>query len=187
MKLPSPMMKPMRLLLAAATAAAVVACVPRPEPAPPSPPPVRPAPAVVRPTPPPPPAASDWRDLPLSAGSWLYREEEGASQALFGPLNGAASFSIRCDRATRQIALARGGVSGGTMMTLRTSSTSSNLPASAQMQPFPQAVSTVPASDRLLDAIAFSRGRFTVEVPGAPMLVIPAWPEAARVVEDCRG
>jgi hypothetical protein len=35
--------------------------------------------------------------------------------------------------------------------------------------------------------MVFSRGRFTVEVPGAPMLVIPAWPEPARVIEDCRG
>jgi hypothetical protein len=43
------------------------------------------------------------------------------------------------------------------------------------------------ARDPLLDQIAFSRGRFTIEAPGAAMLVIPAWPEAARVIEDCRG
>jgi len=38
----------------------------------------------------------------------------------------------------------------------------------------------------LLDAIAFSRGRFSVEAAGTARLVIPAWPEAARVVEACR-
>ena len=42
------------------------------------------------------------------------------------------------------------------------------------------------AYDPLLDAIAFSRGRFTVESESGAMLVLPAWPEPARVVEDCR-
>jgi hypothetical protein len=28
--------------------------------------------------------------------------------------------------------------------------------------------------------------RFAVEAQGAPALIIPAWPELARVVEDCR-
>ena len=37
-----------------------------------------------------------------------------------------------------------------------------------------------------LDAIAFSRGTFLVSIKGAADLVLPAWPEVARVVEDCR-
>ncbi len=92
---------------------------------------------------------------------------------------------VRCDRARRQVTLVRHGISTGNMMTVRTSSTARNLPLSGQAE---QAglFAVLPANDRLLDALAFSRGRFTVEVPGAPMLVIPAWPEAARVVEDCR-
>ena len=36
------------------------------------------------------------------------------------------------------------------------------------------------ANDPLLDAIAFSRGRFVVSMPGMAALVVPAWPEAAR-------
>jgi hypothetical protein len=180
-------MKPMRLALVGAIAA-VAACVPRPEPAPPAAPPVRPAPPVARPAPPPPPpAASDWRDIPLSPGSWSYRDEGAASQAVFGPLNGEASFLIRCERGSRLVTLSRAGAPAGTMMTLRTTSTAGNLPVSPQTQPLPRAVGTLPASDRLLDAIAFSRGRFTVELTGTAMLVIPSWPEPARVVEDCRG
>jgi hypothetical protein len=35
--------------------------------------------------------------------------------------------------------------------------------------------------------MAFSRGRFMVEAQGMATLVLPAWPEPARVVEDCRG
>jgi hypothetical protein len=42
------------------------------------------------------------------------------------------------------------------------------------------------AQDRLLDAIAFSRGRFSVEIAGTPRLILPSWPEPARAIEDCR-
>ena len=42
------------------------------------------------------------------------------------------------------------------------------------------------ALDPLLDAIAFSRGRFAVTMAGGSPLVVPAWPEAARTIEDCR-
>ncbi len=51
----------------------------------------------------------------------------------------------------------------------------------------------VTSNDPLLDALAFSRGRIGVIVlqsAGSPVqsvqLVVPAWPEIARVVEDCR-
>jgi hypothetical protein len=43
------------------------------------------------------------------------------------------------------------------------------------------------ANDPLLDALANSRGRLGFTVSSQPPLVVPAWPEAARVVEDCRG
>ncbi len=46
---------------------------------------------------------------------------------------------------------------------------------------------SLPANDPLLDAIGFSRGRFVVEQAGTPPLVLPAWAEVERVVEDCRG
>ena len=96
---------------------------------------------------------------------------------------GADAFTVRCDRAQNRITVARSGVAGGNMMTVRTSFGARNLPIASGRQP----VAALPASDRFLDTIVFSRGRFTVEVPGLPMLVIPSWPEPARVVEDCRG
>ena len=40
--------------------------------------------------------------------------------------------------------------------------------------------------DPVLDAMAFSRGRFLVEQAGMPTLVVPAWAEVGRVTEDCR-
>jgi hypothetical protein len=42
------------------------------------------------------------------------------------------------------------------------------------------------AFDNLFDALAFSRGRFSVTAAGGAPLVLPAWPEPARAIEDCR-
>jgi hypothetical protein len=39
--------------------------------------------------------------------------------------------------------------------------------------------------DPLLDQMAYSRGRFMLAA-GGQELIVPAWPEVARVVEDCR-
>jgi hypothetical protein len=38
----------------------------------------------------------------------------------------------------------------------------------------------------LLDALANSRGRIGFAAGAEPPLVVPAWPEIARVIEDCR-
>jgi hypothetical protein len=66
-----------------------------------------------------------------------------------------------------------------------TSSNSLSIPAS--FDPLTNRISaSLPAYDGLLDAMSFSRGRISVTVSGTPMLVVPAWPELARVVEDCR-
>ena len=56
-----------------------------------------------------------------------------------------------------------------------------------QREPLAYATATLSAGDPILDAMVFSRGRFTVEAPGLPMLVLPTWPAPARVIEDCRG
>ena len=174
-------MKSVRLYLLIGGLAAVAACVPRAETPPPPP-----APAPAPPPPAPPPPAADWRDVPLTPGDWNYRGDGGSTGALFGPANGEAHFTVRCDRARRQILLSRAGRSDATAMTIRTSFGARAFPVTAETAPLPHVSTTVPASDRFLDSMVFSRGRFTVELAGAPMLVIPAWPEPARVIEDCR-
>lgn len=69
-------------------------------------------------------------------------------------------------------------------LTVRTSS----LARTVAVQPSGASVAVaLAARDPLLDAMAFSRGRFIVEQHGAPTLVVPAWAEVGRVVEDCRG
>jgi hypothetical protein len=161
---------------------ALAACVPntpRPQPQP-QPQSARPVaethpPRVVLPPPAPTPSVA-WIDAPLSAGSWTYRQ---GGSAAFGP-PGSPTLVIAC--AGSRIRIERHGATGG-VLTVRTSSEARNLPATVQAGAL---VAELAASDPLLDAIAFSRGRFSVEAPGTVRLVIPAWPAAARVVEECR-
>lgn len=68
-------------------------------------------------------------------------------------------------------------------MTVRTTSAVRAVPAQAGTGALS---ATLTPRDPLLDAMAFSRGRFLVETAGAPYLAIPAWAEVARVTEDCR-
>jgi hypothetical protein len=49
-----------------------------------------------------------------------------------------------------------------------------------------QLIARLPAGDPLIDAMAFSRGRFMVEAGTAAPLYLPSWPEISRVAEDCR-
>jgi hypothetical protein len=177
-------MRRVRVVVIVAGVAALGACVPKRE-TPPPPQQQRPQ-AQPRPQPPaPPPPPADWREVALSPGGWRYSDQGGVSQASFGSSN-QASFVVRCDRGRREISLWREGDSSGNVMTVRTSYGARNFPLSTQAQPTASVYASLAANDRFLDTIAFSRGRFTVEVPGRPMLVIPAWPEPARVVEDCR-
>ncbi|MDQ8758050.1 hypothetical protein RCO27_17625 [Sphingosinicella sp. LHD-64] len=159
----------------------VTACVPRPEapppplapePAPPPPPP---------PAPPPSPAPSDWRDVPLTPGDWSYSIEGGASVAAYSA-EGNPVFMVRCDPG-RQISLLRPGVAAQAM-TVRTTFSDRSLPATPQGT---GSAASLSPNDPLLDQIAFSRGRFLVQTAGATPLFLPAWPEPARVVEECRG
>lgn len=156
---------------------------------PPKPPPrPAPAPVPVRPMPPPPmpqpvptPPSAEWQDLPLSAGDWSFSEQ--LVQASFGASD--RSFIVRCDARGRQVHLLRPGITTGNTMIVRTSETRRVLPLLISQDAATPYVS-LNADDPLLDNITFSRGRFSVELPGLPMLVMPSWPEPARVVEECR-
>jgi hypothetical protein len=118
----------------------------------------------------------DWRDIPLTPGTWRYTGDV----ASYGPA-GAPVLTLRCDRAARLVLVSRHGAPGA--MSIQTS---------AGTQAFNAALGglgvqvSLRASDPFLDKIAFSRGRFTVSLPGAARLVIPAWAEPGRVIEDCR-
>ena len=156
-----------------------------------TPPPTR-GPRTLSPPPPAPPAAApqqDWRDVPLTAGSWTWRGGAGqVSIAQFGVAGQPVLFALRCDLATRNVVLSRAGsLSAPTgPMLLTTSFGTFTLSAGNGGGQPPAIVAQATARDPRLDQLAFSRGRFLVDVAGQSRLVLPAWPEVARAIEDCR-
>lgn len=159
----------------------VSGCIPSPKPQPVRPAAPRPVPA---PLPAPAPLSNDWRDWPITPGNWSYRADGSGSTALFG--TGNTAFSLRCDKGANVVYLSRAGDARGTGFTIRTSTVTRALPTQATGTTPPSIAALLSADDRLLDAIGYSRGRFVVEAPPLGTLVIPAWPEILRVVEDCR-
>ncbi len=171
--------------LAAGAACIVVAgCIPpAPEPTPTAVPTPTPTPA-----PPPPeialPVPENWMDAPPTPGDWTYRPGSGQTQAVYGPAHAQPYLVLTCNTASRQITLSRSGSAAGPVP-MRILSETRN--ATLTAQPTGSGVpATIPAGDRLLDAMAFSKGRFAVETQGLSTLYIPAWPEVTRVIEDCR-
>lgn len=108
------------------------------------------------------------------------------SVARFGPTVADTHLTIRCDRAARRVSIIRAGAGQGAM-TLRTSYGATSWPATVTGTATPQTVAVRAAADTALDQLAYSRGKFAVEMAGLEPLILPAWPEISRVIEDCRG
>ncbi|HEV2816300.1 MAG TPA: hypothetical protein VGW40_03635 [Allosphingosinicella sp.] len=170
-------MRVVRSLGTAAAAAALAACASRPAPPAPAP--------VLAPLPAPPPAPApapppvDWQDGPLSPGDWTLTPAADGGQAEFE--SGNVGFVVRCGG--RAVLIGLTGAQAPSLL-IRTSFGERRLPATAAH--FNEMIVGLAAADPLLDQMAFSRGRFLVQPEGSPALVVPAWPELARVVEDCR-
>ena len=164
-------------------------CAPGPV-IPPAPPPVRPSKPQPAPLPPqsPAPRTTDWRDLAQTPGTWRYESLAGVgSAARFGTAGAAPLLVLRCDRARATLTLSRAGAASAPVPASITTSTGTRpLSAIAATDGSPAIEIYFPANDRTLDAMAFSRGRFLVEVNGLPTLNVPAWSEIGRVIEDCR-
>lgn len=142
------------------------ACV-APRQAPPPPPAPTPTPTPSPPPSPPPPA--DWRDRAYTPGDWSYAREGGASVARYG-----SALELRCSGGA--VTLSVPGANGPMIVRTSYGDVARNADADGLR---------LPASDPLLDQIAYTRGRFMIST-GATELVLPAWPEVQRVVEDCR-
>jgi len=124
----------------------------------------------------PPPATADWRDAPLSAGAWHWAREAGVSVARF---DGGVMLACAGGRVSLSLAAPIAGSDGA--ITITTSDRRRSYVA-----PHGPVMLSLPAQDPILDAMAFSRGLFMVEVTGQPRLIVPAWAEVGRVIEDCR-
>ncbi len=124
-------------------------------------------------------------DPPVLPGIWTYETDARGSRALFGLANADAVLVIRCDRAGNRIFVSIPGNDPATMM-LRAATTSKGFTALPTGTTPVYLTAEIGPTDSILDALAFSRGRFTIAV-GARDIVVPAWPEFSRVIEDCRG
>ncbi len=150
-----------------------------------------PAPALL-PAPTPAPALLNWRDVPITAGDWHWSREGSQSVARFTGNTAGTRLSLSCDGAAHTITLRwqmgrwQAGASGPMPLTITATSLHRVLSAAPTSETPPSIAVTLAASDPLLDAISFSRGRFMVEAPGLAPLYLPNWPEISRVIEDCR-
>jgi hypothetical protein len=156
--------------LAAMLLLAGCAAQPRPAPVVSAPEAAPPIPEALPPTISPPAAPLGWEDQPLTPGDWRYMAGPPAA-AEYGQ-SGGVQFVVRCDPGQRRVLLSRTDAAGA--LTIRTTFSTRTVEG------------PLPATDPFLDAIAFSRGRFAVEAPGQAALILPTWPEPARVVEECR-
>jgi hypothetical protein len=165
---------------------ALSACaVPEPAPRQPQQPPVRP---VVTPPPAPaqPPQSGAWIDWPIAPGFWVYRQDDRGSIALFGAANADATITLRCDRGRQKLYLARAGNGAAATMTIRSSQTLKSFNAVPTGGNPSYLATEIAPNDRILDAVAATRGRIAIEVQGMPPIAIPIWSEVPRVIEDCR-
>ena len=171
-----------RPLLPLAAVLVITACVPPPKPAPPPAP--APTPIVV---PSPAPATSpqsvysDWRDAPQTPGDWIYSD----GVAKFGTSGTQPVFWLACSSATKAVEIGMAGATAGSLR-FRTETRDGGVDLVPTANQPPTVVARLNAQDPLLDAIAFSSGRFAVESAGQPTLYVPSWPEVMRVIDDCR-
>jgi hypothetical protein len=110
------------------------------------------------------------KSLPLAAGQWTYVATASGGEARFG-----SHLSLLCDKPTRTVTITRPGAPAAAL-TVVTDTQVRSIPPNGRLS----------AYDPLLDAMAFSRGRYLVSDGSAAVLAIPSWPEAARAIEDCR-
>lgn len=187
-------MKPIRIASVAALAAGLAACVPQTRPA---------APVQVEPTPtpapaplPPAPVHKNWMDAPATPGDWSYTAVGSGGVASFGRFGTSGDeplFTMTCDRDSRSIGFARTGSSLESTpgrMIIRTETQTQTLSA-RRSRPTASGrgaatTARIGANDRLLDAMALSKGRFAIEVDNREPLYLPSWAEVTRVIEDCR-
>lgn len=132
-----------------------------------------------------PPSATDYSDAPMTQGSWSYRAVPGGSEAIFMDTGATIRLAFRCSRQTRAVSVSRISAAPAAALSVWTTSLTRTLPAQFEQNAM-RVSAVVNAADGLLDAIAFSRGRIAIAMPGFAPLVVPTGPEAARAFEDCR-
>ena len=134
------------------------------------------------------PATTANQDLSYAtpiAGSWAYSATADGSEATFSNPQGLVQLVVHCARATRRVTIAKLAGAESPFLSVWSSSLTKSVPSSFNPATGRVTIDFAPY-DPLLDAIASSRGRIGVTIAGQAPLVVPAWAETARVIEDCR-
>ena len=118
-------------------------------------------------------------------GAWAYTATGDGSEATFTNGSAAVQLTVHCTRATRRISIAKAAIAAAPLLNVWTSSLTRSVP-SAFNPATGKLTIDLTNYDPLLDALATSRGHVGFSVGSEPALVVPAWAEAARVIEDCR-
>jgi len=120
-------------------------------------------------------------------GTWRYQQGNASPIAVFVTPDGTGVFALSCDRSRGAIDIWRAGTSVvARAMRIRTETTERTLRVTQAEDTNPYLTTSLPANDRLLDAMAITKGRIAIEVEAQRTLYIPAWVEIGRVIEDCR-
>lgn len=129
----------------------------------------------------------NWADQPRLPGDWSYVQEPGETFALYGNGGEQMHAIVRCDLNTRKVGIGLFGITDqSAIMSVHTETMSRELQASQRSSAQPLMAAEVDANDRLLDAMAVTKGNFAIHVPGARIAYLPGWAEVTRVIEDCR-
>ena len=128
---------------------------------------------------------ADQSTTPPLPGNWTFAANADGGEAVFTDANGQRQLSLRCVRSIRRVILSKPANAAAATLSVWSSTASKSWPAT-----FDAATARISAQvanwDPVLDAIAYSRGRFAVAAAGQQPLVVPAWADIARIVEDCR-
>lgn len=181
--------RPLSTIAVVAALTALIASCAAPRQAPVQPPPPAPRPvAVATPTPAPlPRPPANWIDQPATPGDWTWGIVAGRSTASYGQPGMAPLVTIACDRGDGEVWISRAGTGTGHVpAALSTTSGTRPLVSDPELSSAGRVTIAIRAKDPILDAIAFSRGRFAFDLAGNAPLYLPSWPEVGRVIEDCR-
>jgi hypothetical protein len=130
------------------------------------------------------PIADQSTALPLP-GTWTYTAGADGGEAVFTDSGNQPQLSLRCVRGIRRVVLSKPASAASPTLGVWSSTASKSWPAT-----FDAATARLSAQianwDPVLDAIAYSRGRFAVAAAGQQPLVVPDWADISRIVEDCR-
>ena len=129
---------------------------------------------------------ADYNLAQPAGGAWSYSAIPGGSEARFTGASGGVQLALRCARTVRRVTISKAAPTASPSLFVWTSAGARTLSAPGFDAAAGRLNVQLAANDPLLDAMAFSRGRIAAAAGGTPALVVPTWPELARVVEDCR-